>query len=144
MATSFFSSSSRSIWAVSYTHLQIDDLIGEINQRTARKERVLVTTLTKKMAEDLTIYLQGAGIRVRYMHHDIDTIERMEIIRDQMCIRDRAWDGTSFIFSVTGYGHGVGMSQYGANTMAKEGSSFRDILTWYYTGAQVDDLWAES
>ena len=61
---------------------QIDDLIGEINQRTARKERVLVTTLTKKMAEDLTIYLQGAGIRVRYMHHDIDTIERMEIIRD--------------------------------------------------------------
>ena len=61
---------------------QIDDLIGEINQRTARKERVLVTTLTKKMAEDLTIYLQGAGIRVRYMHHDIDTIERMEIIQD--------------------------------------------------------------
>ena len=61
---------------------QIDDLIGEINDRTARKERVLVTTLTKKMAEDLTIYLQGAGIRVRYMHHDIDTIERMEIIRD--------------------------------------------------------------
>ena len=61
---------------------QIDDLIGEINQRTARKDRVLVTTLTKKMAEDLTTYLQGAGIRVRYMHHDIDTIERMEIIRD--------------------------------------------------------------
>ena len=61
---------------------QIDDLIGEINQRTARKERVLVTTLTKKMAEDLTAYLQGAGIKVRYMHHDIDTIERMEIIRD--------------------------------------------------------------
>ena len=61
---------------------QIDDLIGEINQRTARKERVLVTTLTKKMAEDLTTYLQGAGIRVRYMHHDIDTIERMELIRD--------------------------------------------------------------
>ena len=61
---------------------QIDDLIGEINQRTARKERVLVTTLTKKMAEDLTTYLQGAGIRVRYMHHDIDTLERMEIIRD--------------------------------------------------------------
>ena len=53
-----------------------------------------------------------------------------------------AWDGTSFTFSVTGYGHGVGMSQYGANAMAKAGSSFRDILTWYYTGAQVDDLWA--
>ena len=61
---------------------QIDDLIGEINLRTQRSERVLVTTLTKKMAEDLTTYLQGAGIRVRYMHHDIDTIERMEIIRD--------------------------------------------------------------
>ena len=61
---------------------QIDDLIGEINARTARNERVLVTTLTKRMAEDLTAYLQGAGIKVRYMHHDIDTIERMEIIRD--------------------------------------------------------------
>ena len=61
---------------------QIDDLIGEINQRTARNERVLVTTLTKRMAEDLTAYLQGAGIKVRYMHHDIDAMERMEIIRD--------------------------------------------------------------
>ena len=61
---------------------QIDDLIGEINQRTQRGERVLVTTLTKRMAEDLTAYLQNAGIKVRYMHHDIDTIERMEIIRD--------------------------------------------------------------
>ena len=61
---------------------QIDDLIGEINDRTARNERVLVTTLTKRMAEDLTAYLQGAGIKVRYMHHDIDAMERMEIIRD--------------------------------------------------------------
>ncbi len=61
---------------------QIDDLIDEINTRTDRKERVLVTTLTKKMAEDLTTYLQGAGIKVRYMHHDVDTMERMEIIRD--------------------------------------------------------------
>ncbi|MCI9351854.1 MAG: excinuclease ABC subunit UvrB [Lawsonibacter sp.] len=61
---------------------QIDDLIGEINTRTARDERVLVTTLTKRMAEDLTAYLQGAGIKVRYMHHDIDAMERMEIIRD--------------------------------------------------------------
>ena len=61
---------------------QIDDLIGEINQRTQRSERVLVTTLTKRMAEDRTAYLQNAGIKVRYMHHDIDTIERMEIIRD--------------------------------------------------------------
>ena len=61
---------------------QIDDLIGEINERTARNERILVTTLTKKMAEDLTAYLKNVGIKVRYMHHDIDTIERMEIIRD--------------------------------------------------------------
>ena len=61
---------------------QIDDLIGEINDRAAREERVLVTTLTKKMAEDLTVYLQKMGIRVRYMHADIGTMERMEIIRD--------------------------------------------------------------
>ncbi len=64
------------------TEGQIDDLISEINTRAERKERVLVTTLTKKMAEDLTHYLEGVGIRVRYMHHDIETIERMEIIRD--------------------------------------------------------------
>ena len=61
---------------------QIDDLIREINTRTERNERVLITTLTKKMAEDLTAYLQNTGIKVRYMHHDIDTIERMEIMRD--------------------------------------------------------------
>ena len=61
---------------------QIDDLIGEINQRTAKNERVLITTLTKKQAESLTEYLENVGIRVRYMHFDIDTIERMEIIRD--------------------------------------------------------------
>ena len=61
---------------------QIDDLIGEINERVAKNERTLVTTLTKKMAEDLTTYLGGAGIKCRYMHHDIDTIERMAIIRD--------------------------------------------------------------
>ena len=61
---------------------QIDDLIGEINDRTARNERTLVTTLTKKMAEDLTAYLQKAGIKVRYMHSDIGAMERMEIIRD--------------------------------------------------------------
>lgn len=64
------------------TEGQIDDLISEINLRVAKGNRVLVTTLTKKMAEDLTAYLEGMGIRVRYMHHDIDTVERMEIIRD--------------------------------------------------------------
>ena len=51
------------------------------------------------------------------------------------------WNGADFVFSVTGYGHGVGMSQYGANAMAKEGGTFRGILTWYYTGAQVGELW---
>ncbi|MCI5751409.1 MAG: excinuclease ABC subunit UvrB [Oscillospiraceae bacterium] len=61
---------------------QIEDLLSEINMRTAKRERVLVTTLTKKMAEDLTDFLTGMGVKVRYMHHDIDTIERMEIIRD--------------------------------------------------------------
>lgn len=61
---------------------QIDDLVSEINMRSAKKQRVLVTTLTKKMAEDLTEYLTTMGIKVRYMHHDIDTVERMEIIRD--------------------------------------------------------------
>lgn len=61
---------------------QIDDLISEINIRISRGERTLVTTLTKKMAEDLTDYIEQTGIKVRYMHHDIDTMERMEIIRD--------------------------------------------------------------
>ena len=61
---------------------QIDDLVSEINLRTAKGQRVLVTTLTKKMAEDLSQYLEKLGIRIRYMHHDIDTVERMEIIRD--------------------------------------------------------------
>lgn len=64
------------------TEGQIDDLISEINIRVEKKERVLVTTLTKKMAENLTDYLSGHGIKVRYMHYDIDTIERMELIRD--------------------------------------------------------------
>ncbi|MBE6800594.1 MAG: excinuclease ABC subunit UvrB [Ruminococcaceae bacterium] len=64
------------------TEGQIDDLISEINMRVAKKERVLVTTLTRKMAEDLTDYLSDYGIKVRYMHFDVDTIERMELIRD--------------------------------------------------------------
>ena len=61
---------------------QIDDLIGEIRKVVARNERVLITTLTKRMAEDLTEYLREVGIKVRYMHSDVETIERMEIIRD--------------------------------------------------------------
>lgn len=64
------------------TEGQIDDLISEINMRVEKKERVLVTTLTRKMAEDLTDYLNDYGIKVRYMHFDVDTIERMELIRD--------------------------------------------------------------
>ncbi len=61
---------------------QIDDLLGEIFKRTEKNERVLVTTLTKKMAEDLTDYLSSMGVKVRYMHSDVETLERMEIIRD--------------------------------------------------------------
>lgn len=61
---------------------QIEDLLSEINVRTKRNERVLITTLTKKMAEDLTKYFERLEVKVRYMHHDVDTIERMEIIRD--------------------------------------------------------------
>ncbi|MCL2035111.1 MAG: excinuclease ABC subunit UvrB [Oscillospiraceae bacterium] len=61
---------------------QVDDIVSEINMRAQNGERVLVTTLTKKMAEDLSAFLDGLGIKIKYMHHDIDTIERMEIIRD--------------------------------------------------------------
>ncbi len=61
---------------------QIDDLIGEVNKETARGNKVMITTLTKKMAEDLTNYMREVGIRVRYLHSDVDTLERMEIIRD--------------------------------------------------------------
>ena len=61
---------------------QVDDLLGEIRQRAERDERVLVTTLTKRMAEDLTEYYQDVGVRVRYLHSDIDTLERVEIIRE--------------------------------------------------------------
>ncbi len=68
--------------SVRATEGQIDDLISEINIRIEKKERVLVTTLTRKMAEDLTDYLTQHGIKTKYMHYDIDTIERMEIIRD--------------------------------------------------------------
>ena len=68
--------------SVRSTDGQIDDLISEINIRVDKKERVLVTTLTKKMAENLTDYLSQHGIKVRYMHYDIDTIERLELIRD--------------------------------------------------------------
>ena len=61
---------------------QIDDLISEVNKETAKKNKVLITTLTKRMAEDLTTYMQEVGIRVKYLHSDIDTLERAEIIRD--------------------------------------------------------------
>ena len=61
---------------------QVDDLIGEIYQRTERSERVLVTTLTKRMAEDLSTYLEESGIKVHYLHSEIDTLERVSILRD--------------------------------------------------------------
>ncbi|MCB1198189.1 MAG: UvrB/UvrC motif-containing protein, partial [Deltaproteobacteria bacterium] len=61
---------------------QVDDLLGEINKRVAKKQRVLVTTLTKKMAEELTEYYEELGVKVKYLHSDIDTLERVEILRD--------------------------------------------------------------
>jgi excinuclease ABC subunit B len=61
---------------------QVDDLLGEIRERAGRSERVLVTTLTKRMAEDLTSYYQELGVRVRYLHSDIETLERIQILRD--------------------------------------------------------------
>ena len=61
---------------------QIDDLIGEVNKEVAKKNKILITTLTKRMAEDLTDYMRELGIRVRYLHSDIDTLERTEIVRD--------------------------------------------------------------
>jgi excinuclease ABC subunit B len=61
---------------------QVDDVLNEIRERSAKKERILVTVLTKRMAEDLTDFLRDAGVRVRYLHSDIDTVERVEIIRD--------------------------------------------------------------
>ena len=60
---------------------QVEDLLEEVRQRAARRERVLVTTLTKRMAEDLTDYLSDAGVRVRYLHSDVDALERVEILR---------------------------------------------------------------
>ena len=68
---------------------QVDDLLGEIRARVARGERVLVTTLTKRMAEELTDYYGELGVRVRYLHSDIETIERIEIIRE---LREGAFD----------------------------------------------------
>ena len=64
------------------SHGQIDDLIGEINKRSSKNERTLVTTLTKRMAEDLSEYLRGVNLRVRYLHSEIDTLERVQILRD--------------------------------------------------------------
>ena len=61
---------------------QVDDVLSEINKRVVKDERVLITTLTKRMSEDLTDYLSDAGVKVRYLHSDIDTVERVEIIRD--------------------------------------------------------------
>ena len=61
---------------------QIDDLVGEVNKEIAKKNKILITTLTKRMAEDLTDYMRELGIRVKYLHSDIDTLERTEIIRD--------------------------------------------------------------
>ena len=70
---------------------QIDDLVSEVNKEIKKKNKILVTTLTKRMAEDLTDYMRELGIRVKYLHSDIDTLERAEIIRDMTCW----WGSTS-------------------------------------------------
>jgi excinuclease ABC subunit B len=73
---------------------QVDHLLGEIRDRVKKNERVLVTTLTKRMAEDLTEYYAELGVRVRYLHSDVDTLERIEILRDlrdSICPRCRSW-----------------------------------------------------
>ena len=75
---------------------QVTDLLGEINARTAKNERVLVTTLTKKMAEDLTDFLTEQGIKVKYMHHEVDTFERMEIIKDLRLGSIDVWWASTF------------------------------------------------
>ena len=81
---------------------QVDDLIHEVRERVERDERVLVTTLTKKMAEDLTDYLLELGVRVRYLHSEVDTIQRIEILRDLpkpdvRTLLDEPWFGASTI-----------------------------------------------
>ena len=86
---------------------QIDDLLSEINARVAVGERVLVTTLTKKMAEDLTAYMENLGVRIRYMHHDVDTIERMELIRDLRLGEYDVLVGINLLREGPGYSGGV-------------------------------------
>ena len=81
---------------------QIDDLLGEINARVEKNERTFITTLTKKMAEDLTDYFKEMGIKVKYMHSDIKTLERTEIIRDCAWVSLMFWsESTSFVKGLT-------------------------------------------
>ena len=82
---------------------QIDDLIGEVNKETAKKNKVLITTLTKRMAEDLTDYMREVGIRVKYLHSDIDTLERTEIIRDMRLDVFDVLVGINLLTRRTGY-----------------------------------------
>ena len=74
---------------------QIDDLMHEIKLRTDRNERVLVTTLTKKMAEDLTDYLLEHGIRVRYLHSEVDTLRRVELLRELRAASSTCWSAST-------------------------------------------------
>jgi superfamily II DNA/RNA helicase len=80
---------------VKSTKGQIDDLIHQIKERTAKNERVLVTTLTKKMSEDLTDYLLDAGIRTRYLHSEVDTLKRIELLRDLRWGSTTSWSAST-------------------------------------------------
>ncbi len=103
---------------------QIDDLLGEINTRAERGERVLVTTLTKKMAEDLTDYLNDHGVKVKYMHHEVDTFERIELIRD---LRTGAID---VIVGINLLREGLDLPEVGGHSGCRQGGLFaqRDQL----------------
>jgi excinuclease ABC subunit B len=98
---------------------QVDDLLSEINKRVAVKERVLVTTLTKRMSEDLTEYLMEHGVRVRYLHSDIDTVERVEIIRDLRLGQFDVWSASTCCAKV-GYTGSVA----GCDTGCRQGRLF--------------------
>ena len=86
---------------------QVDDVLSEINLRVPKNERVLVLTLTKRMSEDLTDYLDEHGVRVRYLHSDIDTVERVEIIRDLRLGEFDVLVGIKLIARRTGYTRGL-------------------------------------
>ena len=114
------------------------------------REKVLTSYPEADLSGDISGWLQNAVTDTAGSVESVDVggvSMKGSTLRSVLGLRSACfvWEAADgkLVFFVTGYGHGVGMSQYGANAMAKEGSSFRDILTWYYTGAQVGELWTE-